>query len=347
MLSQLQGPLNFFGTYYRTIQQQMIDMENMFSLLSTNTSIKDKPGAKELVLGPAQVEFRDVCFEYGAGNPVLSNVSFICAGGHTTAFVGATGSGKSTVLRLVFRFYDPTAGAILIDGQDIANVTLKSLRAHMAVVPQDTVLFNDTIQYNIRYGRPSASDEEVEAAASSASIHDAITDRFPQRYGTIVGERGLRLSGGEKQRIAFARALLKNPRILLLDEATSALDSLTERRIQDALHVLRRDRSTLIVAHRLSTVADANLIVVMKEGRVAEMGRHAELVERGGLYAEMWARQAEAGPESRAASSANLQGLEETAGRETREAVAPYRHMGPAGDPPLARHGHGGHGFHG
>ncbi|CAL8467522.1 g7060 [Coccomyxa elongata] len=294
LMQQLYAPLNYFGSYYRTIQQQLIDMENCFDLLATSPSLTDKPGAKDLVASKCSVEFDNVSFSYHADSPVVKGISFYCPGGQTLALVGATGSGKSSALRLLFRFYDPTSGAVRVDGQDISEVTQASLRANMAVVPQDTVLFNDTILHNIRYGRPSATDEEVHEAAEAASIHESITTRFPQGYDTVVGERGLRLSGGEKQRVAFARAILKNPRILLLDEATSSLDSLTERRIQDALAAKRSGRTTIIVAHRLSTIMDADVIIVMKEGDIVERGTHQQLVQMGGLYAEMWTRQAEA-----------------------------------------------------
>ncbi|CAL5222423.1 g4785 [Coccomyxa viridis] len=294
LMQQLYAPLNYFGSYYRTIQRQLIDMENCFELLATNAGLTDKPDAKDIVTSKCSIEFRDVSFSYVADSPVIKDISFTCPGGQTLALVGATGSGKSSALRLIFRFYDPTSGAVYMDGQNIADVTQASLRTHMGFVPQDTVLFNDTILHNIRYGRPDATDEEVHEAAKAASIHDSIVGRFPQQYDTIVGERGLRLSGGEKQRVAFARAILKNPRILLLDEATSSLDSLTERRIQESLSSLRSDQTTIIVAHRLSTVMDADIIIVMQEGTIAEQGRHSELIQRGGLYAEMWQRQAEA-----------------------------------------------------
>ncbi|KAK9864361.1 hypothetical protein WJX84_009107 [Apatococcus fuscideae] len=268
-------------------------LTNMFDILAVAPEIKDKPGAKKLLMERGEIEFNRVSFEYSPGSPVIQDISFKVAGGSSVALVGATGSGKSTCLRLLFRFYDPTAGCIRVDGQDLRDVTQKSLRTGMAVVPQDTVLFNDTILTNIRYGRPDASDAEVFAAAQAAAIHSNILERFPQQYETIVGERGLRLSGGEKQRVAFARAILKNPRILLLDEATSSLDTLTERRIQDALHGLKADRTTFIVAHRLSTIMDADLIVVMNQGKLVETGQHPELIQKGGLYAQMWSRQAE------------------------------------------------------
>ncbi|KAL3160766.1 hypothetical protein ABBQ38_009179 [Trebouxia sp. C0009 RCD-2024] len=307
LMQQLYAPLNYFGTYYRTIQQYMIDMENMFDLLASAPQIQDKPGAKALQPSDApSVEFENVSFSYQPNAPVLKNVSFKVGGGQTLALVGATGSGKSSLLRLLFRFYDPSSGVIRIDGQAIDEVTQKSLRATMAVVPQDTVLFNDSILYNLRYGKPTADDNDVHKSAEAASIHKTITERFPQHYETMVGERGLRLSGGEKQRVAFARALLRNPLILLLDEATSSLDSLTERRIQEAMAALRQQRTTIIVAHRLSTIMDADVIVVLKDGGVVETGTHPELVDLGGHYAEMWSRQKETAHMPRSLSTASM-----------------------------------------
>jgi ATP-binding cassette subfamily B (MDR/TAP) protein 6 len=320
LMQQLYAPLNFFGTYYRMIQAAMLDMEGVFDLLSTKPTVQDFTTAGPL-LPPENdeydIEFKDIQFQYADGAPVLCGVSFKAPAGGTTALVGATGSGKSSLLRLLLRFYDPQEGAVLIGGQDIRSVTQASLRACIAVVPQDTVLFNDTIKYNIRYGNPDASDEEIEAAAKGACIHETIMDRFPLGYDTLVGERGLRLSGGEKQRVAFARAILKNPAILVLDEATSALDSITERRIQNTLAETRRGRTVVVVAHRLSTIMDADCIVVMERGEVKEMGTHNDLIEReDGGYAAMWARQAEShtgGASSRAASSAALVTMASTA----------------------------------
>ena len=324
LMQQLYAPLNFFGSYYRMIQTAMLDMEGIFELLGKEPNVKDAVDAKPL-LSPEneqfQVEFESVGFTYADGAPVLRDVSFLAPGGGTTALVGATGSGKSSVLRLLLRFYDPQQGRVLISGQDVRTVTQASLRAAIGVVPQDTVLFNDTIKYNIRYGRPSATDEEVEKAAVGACIDETIRTRFPLGYDTLVGERGLRLSGGEKQRVAFARALLKNPPILVLDEATSALDSITERRIQTTLASSRQGRTVVVVAHRLSTIMDAERIIVMDKGVVAEVGTHAELLENeAGLYTQMWTRQAESGgtgnggngigsSSSRAASSAALTSL--------------------------------------
>lgn len=317
LMQQLYAPLNMFGTFYRMIQNAMLDMEGIIELLRTEPQVRDAPDAGPLLASKYQIEFDEVSFQYATGAPVLHRVSFIAPGGGTTALVGATGSGKSSLLRLMLRFYDPSSGAVRIDGQSVASVTQESLRAAIGVVPQDTVLFNDTIMYNIRYGRPDATDAEVYAAAEGASLAETIRDRFPLGYDTMVGERGLRLSGGEKQRVAFARALLKNPPILVLDEATSALDSITERRIQATLASTRQGRTVLVVAHRLSTVMDADRIVVMALGQVAEMGTHEELVDRpDGLYASMWHRQAEGMGEggsamaSRAASHAQLTALE-------------------------------------
>ncbi|PSC68384.1 ATP-binding cassette sub-family B member mitochondrial [Micractinium conductrix] len=293
LMSQLVAPLAFFGSYYRQIQKGLIDMENMFELMSTKPSVTDAPGAPRLAVTNGALAFDNVTFSYATGAPVLRNISFDLPGGRTLALVGATGSGKSTLVRLLVRFYDPTAGRVLIDGADVTAVTLHSLRSAIAVVPQDCVLFNESIRYNIRYGRPYASDGEVEAASRVAHIHEAITRRFPEGYETVVGERGLRLSGGEKQRVAFARAVLRRPKILVLDEGTSALDSLTERMIQESVAGLRQQCTTILVAHRLSTVADADLILVFDGGSVAEAGSHAELLQRGGLYAAMWQRQLE------------------------------------------------------
>ncbi|GLI64082.1 hypothetical protein VaNZ11_007251, partial [Volvox africanus] len=292
MMNQLYVPLTFFGSYYRQVQKALIDMENMFELLDTEPSVRDSGGAVPLRVGPARVDFDNVVFGYNpSSQPVLKGVTFNVPGGKTLAVVGATGSGKSTILRLLLRFYDPQSGRVLLDGQDIKFVTQESLRRAVAVVPQDTVMFNDTVMYNIRYGRTDATDEEVTEAAAVAHIHHSITTTFKKGYATRVGERGLRLSGGEKQRVAFARAVLKRPAVLILDEATSALDSLTELAIQSSLQTLRSRCTTVIVAHRLSTIMDADLILVLDRGEVAQCGSHSELMEEGGLYAAMWSRQ--------------------------------------------------------
>ncbi len=291
-LLQLYQPLSFFGFVYREIKQAIIDMERMFELLGQDREVADSPDAQPLRVAGGAVEFRDVHFGYDARRPILKGVSFTIAAGKTVAVVGTSGAGKSTIARLLFRFYDADGGAILIDGQDVRNVTQASLRAAIGVVPQDTVLFNDTILYNIGYGRPGASEDEIQAAARLAHIHDLIM-AMPDGYQTMVGERGLKLSGGEKQRVAIARTILKNPPIFLFDEATSALDTHTEREIQANLREVSQGRSTLIIAHRLSTVADADEIIVLAEGRIVERGRHAQLLALGGLYASMWARQQE------------------------------------------------------
>ncbi|EFF75981.1 ABCB family ABC transporter ATP-binding protein/permease [Achromobacter piechaudii] len=289
-LLQLYQPLSFFGFIYREIKQAMIDMERMFELLGQDREVADRPDAQPLRVAGGQVEFRDVYFGYDARRPILKGVSFTIEAGKTVAVVGTSGAGKSTIARLLFRFYDADSGAILVDGQDVRNITQASLRAAIGVVPQDTVLFNDTIHYNIGYGRPGATDAEIEAAARLAHIHELIMT-MPDGYQTMVGERGLKLSGGEKQRVAIARTILKNPAIFLFDEATSALDTHTEREIQANLREVSQGRSTLIIAHRLSTVADADEIIVLSEGRIIERGRHPQLLARQGVYASMWARQ--------------------------------------------------------
>ena len=290
-LTQLFTPLNFLGTVYRTIRQGLIDMALMFKLIDTEVEVKDAPGAPALVIRKPTVVFDDVVFGYDRNREILHGLSFeVPAGGHV-AIVGPSGAGKSTIGRLLFRFYDPWSGRILVDGQDIREVTQESLRRQIGIVPQDSVLFNDTIGYNIAYGRDDASQEDVVAAARGAAIEPFIA-KLPFGFDTEVGERGLKLSGGEKQRVAIARTLVKNPPILLLDEATSALDTRTE---QDILATLRRvsaHRTSLSIAHRLSTIADSDLIYVMQDGRLAELGTHTELLRRDGLYAEMWARQA-------------------------------------------------------
>ncbi|XP_072300431.1 ATP-binding cassette sub-family B member 6 [Eucyclogobius newberryi] len=290
---QLYTPLNWFGTYYRMIQNSFIDMESMFKLFEEEEEVKDEVNAGNLNFQNGKVEFDNVYFQYISGKEILKDVSFTVLPGQTVALVGQSGSGKSTIIRLLFRFYNIQGGCIRIDGQDIAKVKQVSLRAHIGVVPQDTVLFNDNIRNNIRYGRISASDQEVEEAAVAADIHDKIM-AFPEGYDTQVGERGLKLSGGEKQRVAIARTILKAPQIILLDEATSALDTQTERNIQSSLAKVCTNRTTVVVAHRLSTIIGADQILVVSEGRIAERGRHDELLAKGGLYADMWLKQQQA-----------------------------------------------------
>ncbi len=293
MMIQLYTPLNFMGLVYREIKQAVIDIENLFSLLSRRPEIEDRPGAPLLQVRAGTIRFENVSFAYEPARPILKGLSFDVAAGHTVAIVGPSGAGKSTISRLLFRFYEVSGGRILIDGQDIRDVTQASLRAAIGMVPQDTVLFNDTIRYNIRYGRWDASDAEVEEAARQAQIDDFIR-RAPKGYETEVGERGLKLSGGEKQRVAIARTILKAPPILLLDEATSALDSHTERDIQDELDRVAKNRTTLVIAHRLSTIVGADEILVLDHGAIVERGTHRELLAQGGLYASMWNRQREA-----------------------------------------------------
>ncbi|MCW2245748.1 ATP-binding cassette subfamily B protein [Azospirillum fermentarium] len=289
-LIQLYQPLNFFGFVYREMKQALADIEGLFRLLREDREVDDAPGARPLALGGGAIRFEDVSFGYDPRRPILKGVDFTVAAGHTVAIVGPSGAGKSTIGRLLFRFYDATGGRILVDGQDIRTVTQASVRAAVAIVPQDTVLFNDTIYYNIAYGRPAATRAEVEQAARLAHIHHFVTT-LPDGYQTMVGERGLKLSGGEKQRVAIARAILKNPAILLFDEATSALDTHTEREIQANLREVSRGRTTLVIAHRLSTVVEADDILVMDGGRVIERGRHADLLAHGGAYAALWSRQ--------------------------------------------------------
>ncbi|MDR3537945.1 MAG: ABC transporter ATP-binding protein/permease, partial [Acetobacteraceae bacterium] len=295
-LLQLYQPLNFLGMVYMTIKQGLVDMEQMFRLLQVEQEVSDRPGALALAAhlsdgAAGEVRFEDVRFGYVPERDILKGVSFTVPAGHKLAIVGPTGAGKSTISRLLFRFYDVTGGRVLIDGQDVRDVTQDSLRTAIGVVPQDTVLFNDTIGYNIAYGRPGASQAEVEHAARLAQVHDFVMT-LPDRYETRVGERGLKLSGGEKQRVAIARTILKDPRILILDEATSALDTRTEQDIQTALRAVSRHRTTLVIAHRLSTVVDADEVIVLQDGQVAERGSHAALLARNGLYARMWTLQA-------------------------------------------------------
>ncbi|HUG61403.1 MAG TPA: ABC transporter ATP-binding protein/permease, partial [Methylomirabilota bacterium] len=293
LLMQLAVPLNFIGFIYREIRQGIADIEQMFGLLDQPAEIVDAPDAKPLQVTGGNVVFDDVHFAYDPDRVILSGVSFEVPAGKTVAIVGPSGAGKSTLSRLLFRFYDVTSGKVLIDGQDLRGVTQVSLRSAIGMVPQDTVLFNDTIQYNIRYGRPSASDEEVAEAARQARIGQFV-ESLPQGYKTPVGERGLKLSGGEKQRVAIARTILKSPPILILDEATSALDTNTEREIQAELDRVSKGRTTLVIAHRLSTVVNADEIIVLERGRIAERGSHSALIEKAGLYATMWNRQREA-----------------------------------------------------
>jgi len=291
LLAQLFRPLDMLGMVYRTIRQGLIDMAAMFNLIDARAEVVDVPNAQPLIVSEGRVKFDNVRFGYESNRPILKGVSFLVPGGKTLAIVGPSGAGKSTIARLLFRFYDVTGGSISIDGQDIGRVQQRTLRANIGIVPQDTVLFNDTIGYNIAYGREGAAPDEIEAAAKGAAIHGFIS-KLPDGYQAQVGERGLKLSGGEKQRVAIARTLLKDPPVLILDEATSALDSRTESEIQRTLRDVSERRTTIVIAHRLSTIVDADEIVVLNEGRVAERGTHASLLRQGGLYAEMWARQA-------------------------------------------------------
>jgi ATP-binding cassette subfamily B protein len=319
MMIQLYQPLNFMGMVYREIKQATVDIETMFGILQRPAEIVDRPDARPLAVGAGSIRFENVRFAYEPARPILKGVTFEVPAGKTVAIVGPSGGGKSTISRLIFRFYDVTGGRILIDGQDVREVTQASLRTAIGMVPQDTVLFNDTIRYNIRYGRWEASDAEVEQAARLAQIDDFIRTS-PHGYETEVGERGLKLSGGEKQRVAIARTILKGPPILLLDEATSALDSHTEKEIQDALERVSANRTTLVIAHRLSTIVGADEIIVLDRGMIVERGAHHDLLRAGGLYASMWNRQREA-EEAR-----------EKLARVEDDAGAPNRNPPPASD---------------
>ena len=291
LLMQLFRPLDVLGWVYRSIRQGLIDMEAMWDLLDTPAEVLDRPGAPALKVEQGRVRFEGLRFGYDPGREILKGIDLDIPPGTSLAIVGPSGAGKSTIARLLYRFYDPVAGRITIDGQDIAEVQQSSLRAAIGIVPQDTVLFNDTIGYNIAYGRDGAGQPEIESAAKGAAI-DRFIDALPDRYESMVGERGLKLSGGEKQRVAIARTLLKNPPVLVLDEATSALDSRTEQAIQETLDRVARSRTTVMIAHRLSTIVNADQIIVLDDGRVAERGTHDALLGAGGLYADLWYRQA-------------------------------------------------------
>jgi ABC-type transport system involved in Fe-S cluster assembly fused permease/ATPase subunit len=301
-MGQLQSPLNFFGTFYRMIQSAMINSERMLELFKERPTVVDHEDARPLPSCEGDLRFRDVHFSYDNRKPALTGLDFQCPPGTTTAFVGESGGGKSTVFRLLYRFYNTESGSIQVDGHDVTDLTIDSVRSHIGVVPQDTVLFNETLMYNLKYANPEATDEQVYEACRAASIHDKILT-FPDKYDTKVGERGLRLSGGEKQRVAIARTILKNPRIIMLDEATAALDTETEQHIQEAFTTLAQGRTMLIIAHRLSTITHADQILVLNKGKVQERGTHEELLEKNGHYAAMWKKQIRA---QRAAEQAKV-----------------------------------------
>jgi len=315
MMIQLYQPLNFMGMVYREIKQAVIDIEMMFNILGQNPEIKDKPNAAPLQVAAGAIRFENVHFAYDPKRQILKGIDFEVPAGRTLAIVGPSGAGKSTISRLLFRFYEPQQGRITIDGQDISAITQVSLRDSIGMVPQDTVLFNDTIAYNIRYGRWNASDEEVAEAAKAAQIDDFIRS-VPNGYKAQVGERGLKLSGGEKQRVAIARTILKGPPILILDEATSALDSFTEREIQTALDRVSQGRTTLVIAHRLSTIVNADEILVLDQGQIVERGRHDDLLAKGGVYQAMWNRQREVD-----AAQETLRRAEQEEGKPARKTV--------------------------
>jgi ABC-type transport system involved in Fe-S cluster assembly fused permease/ATPase subunit len=312
-MGQLQSPLNFFGTFYRMIQSAMINSERMLELFKEQPTVLDSENATELHSCQGNLRFNDVHFAYDERKPALQGLDFECEPGTTTAFVGESGGGKSTVFRLLYRFYNTMSGSIQIDGNDVEDLTIDSVRRHIGVVPQDTVLFNESLMYNLKYANPEATDEQVYDACRAASIHEKILT-FPDKYETKVGERGLRLSGGEKQRVAIARTILKDPRIILLDEATAALDTETEQHIQEAFTTLAQGRTMLIIAHRLSTITHADQILVLNKGRVQERGTHEELLEKNGHYAAMWKKQIRA---QRAAEQAKV--LKDKADRLRRE----------------------------